>query len=67
MLIETPDGFVIVDHKTYSGKDALERTRQYAPQLFAYRRAVEAASGRKVASLLLHLPICGKVVEIRDQ
>jgi ATP-dependent exoDNAse (exonuclease V) beta subunit len=69
MLIETDKGFVIIDHKTFPGADAEERAREYAPQLDAYRRAVEAAamesgSGKKVLAALVHMPVIGKVYEV---
>ncbi|GHV04890.1 DNA helicase [Spirochaetia bacterium] len=69
MLLELDDGFVIIDHKTFPGAHAEERAREYAPQLAAYRRAVEAAAvesgmGKKVLAALVHLPVIGKVYEV---
>jgi ATP-dependent exoDNAse (exonuclease V) beta subunit len=69
MLIELDSGYVIIDHKTFPGADAEERAREYAPQLDAYRRAVEAASmeagsGKKVLAALIHMPVIGKVYEV---
>jgi ATP-dependent exoDNAse (exonuclease V) beta subunit len=71
MLIETDEGYVIIDHKTFPGADAEERAREYAPQLDAYRRAVEAAAiesgaGKKVLAALVHMPVIGKVYEVDD-
>ena len=64
LLLETPDGYVIIDHKSYPGDSVTERIRNYAPQLAAYRRAVEAATGKTVVALLVHLPILGQVYEL---
>jgi hypothetical protein len=69
MLLELDDGFVIIDHKTFPGAPAEERAREYAPQLAAYRRAVEAAAmeagtGKKVLATLIHMPVIGKVYEV---
>lgn len=61
MLLELDNGFVIIDHKMFPGADAEERARDYSPQLNAYRRAVEAATGKKVLKTLIHMPILGKI------
>ena len=47
LLLETPDGYVIIDHKNYPGQDAEERVKKYAPQLRAYK-----CSGRHIDYLL---------------
>ncbi|MDR3230163.1 MAG: UvrD-helicase domain-containing protein [Synergistaceae bacterium] len=66
LLLELPDGsgYVIVDHKTTPGV-AREHAKNYAPQLFAYGEAVERATGKKVLATLLHMPVCGLVLEVR--
>ena len=63
MLIETPNGFIIVDHKT-GIKDYNAFAQQYAPQLAIYRKAVEQATGRGVLKTILHLPLMGVCIEI---
>ena len=52
-LIETGDGFVILDFKTDRIKKggAVERAEQYRPQLAAYARAVHEIYGRPVRRL----------------
>lgn len=47
LLIELPDGYVIVDFK-YSGKSDEEIKRTYAKQLELYQLAVESCSRKKV-------------------
>lgn len=60
LLLETPQGYVIIDHKTYPGSDAAHLV-QYVPQLTAYRTAIERATGRPVRKTLIHLPVSGLV------
>jgi ATP-dependent exoDNAse (exonuclease V) beta subunit len=69
MLLELKEGFVIIDHKTFPGANAEEEARKYAPQLNAYRRAVEAAvevagTNKKVLATLIHMPVLGKIFEV---
>jgi ATP-dependent exoDNAse (exonuclease V) beta subunit len=65
LLLELPEGYVIIDHKTTPNVER-EHAKSYAPQLLAYREAVERATGKKVLATLLHLPVCGLVVEVRE-
>jgi len=58
-LLELNEGYVIIDHKSYPGTDIEEHLRQYAPQLAAYKEAVEKATGKPVLELLIHLPLTG--------
>jgi ATP-dependent exoDNAse (exonuclease V) beta subunit len=64
MLLETKNGFVIIDHKTFPGANAEERAQLYAPQLNAYCRAVKAATGKTVFAALIHMPIIGKIFDV---
>lgn len=64
MLIELPDGYVIIDHKSYPGTDAEEHVKQYAPQLAAYREAIMKATGKNVISTLIHLPVLGRIFSV---
>lgn len=66
LLLETDEGVVIVDHKTFPGgteaswrKKALE----VAGQLFVYAHVLRQA-GRKVLGLWVHLPMGGGMVEL---
>jgi ATP-dependent exoDNAse (exonuclease V) beta subunit len=65
LLLELDNGFVIIDHKTFPGAEAEERARLYSPQLKAYRRAVEAATGKTVLAMLIHMPVIGKIFDVR--
>ncbi|MDP9883158.1 ATP-dependent exoDNAse (exonuclease V) beta subunit [Sinomonas atrocyanea] len=65
LLLEGPAGFVLVDHKTYPGHDPAGHIRaHYLGQMDTYRRAVEAATGRPVVRVLMHLPALGRVYEV---
>jgi ATP-dependent exoDNAse (exonuclease V) beta subunit len=65
LLLETPDGYVIIDHKDYPGQNAEERVRIYIPQMTAYQSAVEQATGRPVIETLLHMPISGQILRLQ--
>lgn len=67
LLLELPDGYVIIDHKSYPGPDWKERVKKYAPQLKTYKEAVEKATGKPVIDTLLHLPISGLVIRIQSE
>jgi len=61
LLLELPDGYVIVDHKSYPGTDGQEHAKQYAPQLAIYKKAVEMATGKPVLEQLIHMQVIGQV------
>ncbi len=63
-LLDTPSGYVIIDHKSYPGKDVLIKAKEYIPQLIAYKKIVEKATGKSVVDTLLHLPISGLVLRL---
>ncbi|NMA45890.1 MAG: UvrD-helicase domain-containing protein [Lentisphaerae bacterium] len=64
MLIETSDGYVIVDHKTTIKPDPLAEAASHAAQLEIYRNAVEKATSKKVSKTIIHFPLMGKCVEV---
>lgn len=67
LLLEAPDGFVLVDHKTYPGKDPEGHVRdKYLGQMAAYRNAVLAATGKPVVRTLIHFPALGSVYEVSE-
>jgi ATP-dependent exoDNAse (exonuclease V) beta subunit len=65
MLLELDNGFAIIDHKTFPGAQPEEHARKYSAQLNAYRRAVETATGKNVLAMLIHMPVIGKVFDVR--
>ena len=64
MLIELDDGYVVIDHKSYSGVNATEHAKEYAPQLDVYKTAVEQATGKPVLNTLIHFPMLGEIVDV---
>ncbi|MCY0905867.1 UvrD-helicase domain-containing protein [Arthrobacter sp. H14-L1] len=65
LLLEGPDGYVLVDHKTYPGSDPVGHIRaKYLGQMKAYADAIEAATGKPVQRVLMHLPAVGNVYEV---
>jgi ATP-dependent helicase/nuclease subunit A len=66
LLIETKRGYVIVDHKSFPGRmdQWPEKAQQYAPQLLAYRKAMEEATGRPVIETSIHMPIVGIMLKL---
>ncbi len=65
LLVETAQGCVILDHKSFAGPDAARRVAGFAPQLRLYRDALEAAGAGPVVATLIHLPVLGKVYHVQ--
>ncbi len=65
LLLEVDGGYVIIDHKSYPGADAMERVREFVPQLYVYKEAVEKATSKPVLEEMVHLPITGEVFQLR--
>jgi ATP-dependent exoDNAse (exonuclease V) beta subunit len=68
LVVETGDGLVLIDHKVMQGSsdEAIRKAGEYAQQLRAYADILEAAERRPVQSMWIHLPVQGKLVEIRS-
>jgi len=64
MLLELPEGYIVVDHKSFPGPNPVEHAKVYAPQLNIYKQAVGQATGRPVLATLIHMPIQGVVIQI---
>jgi ATP-dependent exoDNAse (exonuclease V) beta subunit len=67
LLLETPDGYIVIDHKSYPGPDPVEHAKTYAAQLQAYTTGLKQATGRPVLATLIHYPIQGLVVEVLSE
>jgi len=67
LLLETASGYVIVDHKSFPGRQEhwAERALTYAPQLFSYAKAVRMA-GATVNAMVIHFTVGGGIVEVGD-
>lgn len=64
MLVETPAGYVIIDHKTGGAADPAAFAAGHIAQLRLYKEAVETATGKKVLELVIHLPVMAKCYKI---
>ncbi|WP_405027371.1 hypothetical protein [Lysinibacillus boronitolerans] len=67
-LIELPNGWVIIDHKTFPGHEDLwgDRAVSHLPQLQIYAHALEVASKKPVLEAWIHMPIVGKMVQFNQ-
>lgn len=67
LFLELPDGFVLVDHKSFPGSEK-ERDRrlveEYAPQLGWYAKVLAKALGKPIKAAFIHLPIRGEMAEM---
>ncbi|WP_426939271.1 UvrD-helicase domain-containing protein [Pseudarthrobacter sp. S3] len=65
LLLETPAGYVLVDHKSYPGKDPVGHIKdKYIGQMRGYAEAIESITGRPVVETLIHMPALGKMYRI---
>lgn len=65
LLLELPDGVVVIDHKSYPGGRDSWRTKagEFAPQFAAYAEALKHA-GRVVLEQWVHFTIAGGAVRL---
>jgi ATP-dependent exoDNAse (exonuclease V) beta subunit len=68
LLLETDDGFVIVDHKTFPGAPDTwtEKAQEFTPQLRLYGRMVTQATRKPVRAAFIHMPVVGVVIEVHS-
>ena len=66
LSIETAQGFVVIDHKSFPGSAdaALSKAKAFSGQLQAYADAVHASSGKPVVSMWIHFPVLGMMAEV---
>jgi len=66
MVLDLGDRIVLIDHKTFPGSrtQAVEEAIGYAGQLGAYRRMLEASTGKPVIACYIHCPVPGIVVPV---
>jgi ATP-dependent helicase/nuclease subunit A len=67
LVVRSAAGLAVIDHKTFPGtlRAALDRLVAYSGQLAAYAHAITSATGDRVTSTWIHLPVLGVVVEVR--
>ena len=61
LVIETEDGFAVIDHKSFPGNrtKAREHASGFAGQLGAYVEAIGLATGKKSLGGYIHIPVSG--------
>ena len=66
LALETEQGWILIDHKTYDGSDFEKKIKDegYLSQLAYYQLALEELSKKPVLKTFLHFPMTGNVVEI---
>jgi ATP-dependent exoDNAse (exonuclease V) beta subunit len=66
VVVELPEGFVLVDHKSFPGTLAVdeERLRAFGGQTRAYARAVAAALGKPCVAVWAHQPVVGVALRV---
>ncbi|MGG1401588.1 UvrD-helicase domain-containing protein [Bacillus salipaludis] len=69
LLLLTPKGWVIVDHKTFPGKEAdwVSRASGYLPQLRTYAEALYKATGHPVYETWIHMPVVGAMIHFSEE
>jgi ATP-dependent helicase/nuclease subunit A len=61
-LIRHASGVVLIDHKSYPGRDPAVRALHYLPQLLIYKQVLEAEWALPVTAMAVHFPVLGKMV-----
>jgi ATP-dependent helicase/nuclease subunit A len=66
LLVMTPEGFSIIEHKSFPGNDRQSQSRAcgHGPQLALYADAAAAATSARCLGLWVHLPVLGQLVRI---
>ncbi len=66
LFLELPDGFVLVDHKSFPGGAAErdERLSTWAQQLGWYAQVLARVTGKPLRAAFIHLPIRGEMAEV---
>ena len=64
LVLMTPQGAVVIDHKTYQGSSLEEHAKDYSGQLATYRDCL-VASGHQVHSTWIHWCLQGVLQECR--
>lgn len=69
LLLETADGWILIDHKSNPGGQAGWEglAVKHGGQLQAYREAVERVSGKPVLESWLYLPVSGAAVRVGER
>jgi ATP-dependent exoDNAse (exonuclease V) beta subunit len=69
LLVEAPDGLIVIDHKTFPGQGESAwraQAREHGPQVVAYLRALSTVPGARARGGWIHFAVTGALVEIRS-
>ncbi len=66
LLVDTPEGWVLLDHKSSPGGAAKDDDllADYGPQLLSYEHALLCATGKPVVQKWLYLPVAARAVRL---
>jgi len=66
LLVETGDGFVVIDHKSFPGgpHEWEARSIGHGPQLALYAQAIKTASGKPCRELWIHMVLGGRALKV---
>lgn len=66
LLVETPDGWILLDHKSNPGGAARDEdlVAEHGPQLESYGHALLTATGKPVTQRWLYLPVAARAVRL---
>lgn len=67
LLVETPEGWILVDHKANpGGSDRNEDLAQeHGPQLASYAQALLDATGKTIVEQWLYLPVAARALRLK--
>lgn len=66
LLVDAPDGWILLDHKSNPGGAARDEdlVAEHGPQLESYAHALTAATGKPVSQRWLYLPVAARAVRL---
>jgi len=66
LLVDAPDGWILLDHKSNPGGSAQDEdlVAEHGPQLESYAHALLAATGKPVSQRWLYLQVAARAVRI---
>ena len=61
LVLETDEGYVIIDHKTFPGgrEQCIQKAEGFTGQIGAYAEALTAATNKPILATYIHFPISG--------
>ncbi|WP_368643490.1 UvrD-helicase domain-containing protein [Castellaniella ginsengisoli] len=66
LLVEVPDGWILLDHKSNPGGSARDEdlVAEHGPQLESYGHALLSATGKPVSQRWLYMPVAARAVRL---